>query len=98
MRCIVGLVLFLFLYFGSCKLLREIAGAMAVANDPAHSQRVGRAVGARAVKKYHALVAVGAGAVAFLSFSLPVLLVRSSERNEESAWHRYAEDLDRSYR
>jgi len=95
MRCIVGVVLFLILYFGGCAVLGGVAGAIAGANDPRHAKSVGRVAGANAVTKYHALVAVGAGAVSLLACCLPTLLVKMNERNERRM---YADELERSSR
>ncbi len=88
MRCIVGVVLFGVLYFGSCALLGEIVRARAVTNHPLHSQKVGTKTRARVLKKYHALVAVGAGVVTIVGCSLPSVLLRMSERSE---WRQYKE-------
>ena len=44
---------------------------------------------AKAVTKYHALVAVRAGAVAILGCSLPTLISRKLERD---TWRRYADN------
>jgi hypothetical protein len=95
MRCIVGVVLFLVLYFGGCAVLGAVAGGIAGANDPRHARSVGRVAGANAVTKYHALVAVGAGTVSLLCCCLPTLLVKMNERNQ---WRQYAEELERSSR
>lgn len=75
MRCVVGLVLFLVLYFGSCKMLKE-----------AVTLRSGKAAATRVLKTYHAPVAVVAGLVAIVGCSLPTLLMRMSERSE---WREY---------
>jgi hypothetical protein len=50
MRCVLGFVLFVVLYFGSCTTLGEIV-----------RKTSGRAAEAEVLRKYHALVAVGAG-------------------------------------
>jgi hypothetical protein len=63
MRCIAGLALFLALYFGSCTIL---AGAVRSSSGPR--------VGAEALRKYHALVAVGAGAVYLAVCTVPGVL------------------------
>ena len=83
MRCVLGLALFLALYFGSCKLLGRVTREWAIANDARHSQWLGRAEEYRVLKKYHALVAVGAGAVSLLACGLPTLLTR---RNSHEEW------------
>ena len=53
MRCMIGLVLFVVIYFGGCKLLGAVAGAVA-ANDPRRSQWVAQEAGKKAMAKYHA--------------------------------------------
>jgi hypothetical protein len=80
MRCLIGMTLFLVLYFGSCKLLGEIVCTATIANDPRHSATNGRIAKADFLKKYHALIAVGAGAVALLGCGLPALLATRSRR------------------
>lgn len=90
MRCIVGIVLFLVLYFGSCNLLGEIVRTVAIRNNPQHSVSVGRAAQANALRKYHALVAVGAGAVTILGCSLPTLLMRKTEFDPWSEYEEHA--------
>lgn len=78
MRCIVGVVLFLVLYFGGCNVL----GAAVAARHGGYSHRAAATAGAQAVTKYHALVAVGVGVVAILGCSLPTLLLKYGQRNE----------------
>jgi hypothetical protein len=80
MRCVVGVLLFVVLYFGSCMVLKE-----------AVTVRSGKAAAARVLKTYHAPVAVAAGIVAIVGCTLPTLLMRMSER---SAWREY-EDYQR---
>ena len=60
MRCIIGLTLFMVLYFGGNQLLGEVAGAMAKANEPHLSQKATQTAVYKIVKKYHGLVGVGA--------------------------------------
>jgi len=67
MRCIIGLVLFVVLYLGSCALLGEAVTAMTLRSGQAYSQKAAKLAGTEAVRKYHALVAVGAGAVTLLA-------------------------------
>jgi hypothetical protein len=81
MRCIAGIVVFIVLYFGSCWLLGEMAQAVAIRNDPGHSVFAGRQAKADVLKRYHALVAVGAGTVTILGCALPTIL--ASRRHEE---------------
>lgn len=80
MRCLIGLTLFLVLYFGGCKLLGEIVCASTIANDPRHSATTGRIAKVDFLKKYHALIAVGAGSVALLGCGLPTLLAGRAPR------------------
>jgi hypothetical protein len=81
MRCIVGLTLFLVLYFGSCRILYEGVTAMTFRSGHGYSQREAQRAGAEAVRKYHALVAVGAGAASLLACSVPTLLTKMSQRD-----------------
>jgi hypothetical protein len=92
MRCVIGVVLFVVLYFGSCKLLGEIVSARSSANNPRQSQKAARSAGAKAVTKYHALVAVGAGAVSLLACSLPWLIGKMQQRDD---WAAYAHSQSR---
>lgn len=87
MRCVVGVVLFVVLYFGGLQLLGEIVTARAIAND-GYSQKAARTAGAKVVSKYHAVVAVGAGVLAIVGCSLPTMLIRLSERSEQRAYGR----------
>lgn len=80
MRCLVGLVLFVVLYLGSCSLLHKIV-----------SKTSGRAAAAEALRKYHALVAVGVGAFTLFCCSVPTLLAKAAQRDFESVeaeWNR----------
>jgi hypothetical protein len=52
-------------------------------------QVLGAAAGPKAVAKWHALAAVGAGAVAIVGCCIPTLLVKINERNQR---RRYTED------
>ena len=85
MRCVVGFTLFCVLYFGSCKALGIVAGLRGAPNSKSAQQ----AIGARVVTKYHALVAVGAGAVALGACCVPSLLVKLNGRNE---WEQLADE------
>ena len=68
MRCIIGFALFVALYFGSCKVLGE-----------ATRRAAGPLAQAHVLKKYRALVAVGAGGVSLFICSLPTLVSRSRD-------------------
>jgi hypothetical protein len=72
MRCVAGFVLFVVLYFGSCAVLDGIV-----------RKTSGRAAAVEALRKYHALVAVGAGVVSLFCCSLPTLLLRASQSESE---------------
>lgn len=82
MRCILGFVLFVVLYFGSCNLLGEIVRARAVANDPAHSQRLAQKARHEFLRVWHAPLAVAAGVVAIGVCALPSVLIKMNERSE----------------
>ena len=76
----MGFVLFVVLYFGSCIILGEIV-----------QKKSGRAAKAEALRKYHALVAVGAGVVTLLCCSVPTLLEKASHweyERLEREWNR----------
>ncbi len=78
MRCIGGFVLFVALYFSSCTILGGIVRT-----------NYGAAAGAEALRKYHALVAVGAGVASLFACSLPGILARKSreaEWREQEKW------------
>jgi hypothetical protein len=80
MRCVLGFVLFVVLYFGSCTILGGIV-----------RKTSGRAAEADVLRQYHALVAVGAGVVTLLGCSVPTLLERASRREFErleAEWNR----------
>jgi hypothetical protein len=80
MRCVLGFVLFVVLYFGSCTTLGEIV-----------RKTSGRAAEVEVLRKYHALVAVGAGIVTLFCCSVPTLLARASQRafeRLEADWNR----------
>lgn len=82
MRCIIGIVLFIVLYFGSCNLLGEIVRVRTLASDPAHSQRLAQKARHEFLRVWHAPLAVGAGLVAIGVCALPSVLVRMNERAE----------------
>jgi hypothetical protein len=71
MRCFIGFVMFLVLYFGGCATLKAVV-----------TKASGPWVGAQAVTKYHAAVAVGAGIVSLHMCSLPTLLSRPRNIDE----------------
>ncbi len=79
MRCIAGLALFLALYVSSCTILGGVVRT-----------NYGGIAGAEAVRKYHALVAVGAGAVSLAICVLPGILLKKSQQAELRYW----EELD----
>jgi hypothetical protein len=81
MRCLAGVAVFLALYFGSCWLLGEIVRATVIARDPRHSVAAGQMAKANVLKEYHALVAIGAGAVSILGCALPTIL--ANRRRDE---------------
>ncbi|HVU85727.1 MAG TPA: hypothetical protein VHD36_00275 [Pirellulales bacterium] len=81
MRCIAGVVLFVVLYFGSCWLLGEAVRITTIRNDPRHSAWAGQSAKAAVLKKYHALVAVGAGLVSIAGCALPTIL--ANRRHDE---------------
>lgn len=82
MRCIIGFVLFVVLYFGSCNFLGEVVKMQALANDPAQSQRRALKVRHEFLRKWHAAIAVGAGVAAIGACALPTILMRMNERAE----------------
>ena len=71
MRCVVGLVLFIVLYFGSCRVLSE-----------AVTVRHGKATAQRVLKTWHAPIAVAVGLITITGCTLPWLLMRMNERNK----------------
>jgi hypothetical protein len=75
MRCVAGLALFLVLYFSSSTILRGV-----VRNTS------GAEAAADAIRKYHALVAVAAGAVSLGACILPGALLRKSQDAEWREW------------
>lgn len=80
MRCVLGLVLFVVVYFGSCTIL---GGIVRKTSGPAAQVEV--------LRKYHALIAVGAGVVSLFCCSVPTLLERASRRELErleAEWNR----------
>jgi hypothetical protein len=92
MRCLVGLVLFLVLYFGSCRVIGEVVAAMTLRSGQGYSRRGAELAAFEFVHTYHALIAVGAGALTLLACSLPTLLLKMGQREE---WQYYAERGDR---
>jgi hypothetical protein len=82
MRCVAGFALFVILYFSSCTILR---GAVERTSGPWAA--------ADAVRKYHALVAVAAGAVSLTACVLPGVLLRKSREadlRDLEAWNNQA--------
>jgi hypothetical protein len=75
MRCVAGLALFVVLYFGSCTIL---SGIVRNSSGPWEA--------AEALRKYHALVAVAAGAVSLGACMLPGYLLRKSQEAEWREW------------
>ena len=71
MRCFIGFALFLVLYFGSCTTLKAVT-----------TKASGPWAAGEVLRKYHAAVAVGAGAVTLLVCSLPTLLSRPRYSDE----------------
>ncbi len=82
MRCVIGIVLFIVLYFGSCNLLGEVVRARTLAIDPAHSQPLAQQARAEALRVWHAPLAVTAGLMVIAVCSLPTVLTRMNERSE----------------
>ena len=81
MRCVLGFVLFVVLYFGSCTTLGEIV-----------RKTSGRAAEAEVLRKYPVrLVAVGAGVVSLFCCSVPTLLARASQSEFERQMRNGAE-------
>jgi ATP/ADP translocase len=78
MRCIAGLALFIALYFSSCTILagvfRNTSGAAASAEE---------------LRKYHALLAVGAGAMSLVACTLPGILAKKSREAEWREWEEW---------
>ncbi len=72
MRCIAGFALFVILYFSSCTIL-----AGAARHYGGHANEV------EVVRKYHALVAVGCGAVSLFLCYLPTLMAK---KNNDDVW------------
>ena len=72
MRCVAGFVLLVVLYFCSCIMLDGIV-----------RKTSGQRAAAEALRKYHALVAVGAGVVTLFACSVPTLLARASRSEYE---------------
>jgi hypothetical protein len=87
MRCIVGFVLFVVLYFGGLQVFGSIV--MARALEEGYSQKAAKRAGAKAVSKYHAVWAVGSGILAIGACCVPTLLIRANERSEWRAYEEY---------
>ena len=85
MRCLLGFVMFVVLYFGSCSVLGEVVAAMTLKSGQGYSERGAQKVGKEFVYKYHAVVAVATGIVTLLTCCLPTLAAKMSER-EADAW------------
>ena len=85
MRCVLGFVLFVLLYFGSCTTLGEIV-----------RQNSGPAAEVEVLRKYHALVAVGVGVVTLLCCSVPTLLERASRSEFERQFAEWNQGASRT--
>jgi hypothetical protein len=81
MRCVAGLALFLALYFSSCTIL---SGAVRSNSGPSAA--------AETLRKYHAAIAVVAGATSFAVCSLPGILARKSQQAEWREWEEWNSD------
>jgi hypothetical protein len=91
MRCILGLVLFVGLCYGGIRSLNWLALSRELANDPGLSQRAAEGAAWNVVKEYHAYVYVAAGVITIVLCSLPKLLDRQGNFNEQGAWRQEAE-------
>jgi hypothetical protein len=80
MRCIAGVALFLALYFGSCTTLAGVVRTNS-----------GREASAEALRKYHALIAVGAGVTSFALCCLPRILAKKSQEAEWRKWEEWGQ-------
>jgi hypothetical protein len=87
MRCIVGFVLFVVLYFGGLQVFGSIVTAQAL--EEGYSQKAAKRAGAKAVSKYHAVWAVGAGVLAIGACCVPSLLIRMNEQSQRRAYEEY---------
>lgn len=81
MRCLVGFVLFVVLYFGGCALLGKYVATNALQTGQVHSQKAAELAGRQVVKKYHPHLAVGVGLAVLLMCSVPSLLTKMSQRD-----------------
>jgi hypothetical protein len=82
MRCLAGFALFVILYFSSCTILR---GAVDRASGPWAA--------ADALRKYHALLAVAAGAVSLTACVLPGVLLRKSREADLREWRAWNDQV-----
>lgn len=80
MRCIAGFVVFVALYFSSCIILGGVARTISLAHG--NSPSVARGMEFEAKRKWHALVAVGAGAASIFICCLPSILQKRCKQDE----------------
>ncbi len=80
MRCLIGFVMFVVLYFGSCKALEEASRQMALSNG--HSPSVSRVAASKVVTKYHSVVAVVVGLFVLFACCLPTIMVKLNDHFE----------------
>ena len=80
MRCVIAVVLFFPLYFGSCKALQEVSRQIALSNG--HSPSVSRVAAAKIVTKYHPVVMVLVALFDIFAVSLPWLMVKMNDHFE----------------
>jgi hypothetical protein len=78
MRCVAGLVLFFVLYICLCTILRGYV-----------QNTYGELAAADVIRKYHALVAVAAGAASLGACILPGVLLRRSQAAELRDWQEW---------
>ena len=81
MRCIIGLTLFAILYVSSCKVLYQGVATRTLHSGQGSSQQDAHLAGADALRKYHPLLALGAGGAAIVACSVPALLVKMNQRH-----------------
>ena len=81
MRCLVGFVLFVVLYFGGYALLGQYVATNALQTGQVHSKMAAEMAGRHVVKKYHSHLAVGVGLTVLLVCSIPTVLVKMSQRD-----------------
>lgn len=86
MRCIIGVVLFVILYFGSLAIGRQIVVVRA-ANNGATAKTADRA-GGRFVADYHAYLMAGSGLIALAGCALPTLLAPKGITSEAELYER----------